>query len=397
MDEDQWMEAIVDEQATHSPHGGHDIRPGYHGAPWDHRPPPGHVSLTSAPVVVFIRERIQRVSTGKVIIYANVVRQVVDIAQELQCEAYYSRQIDKPSILQRFTQGQTRCIIHVGMPRSLLDYTQESGCAGRDGEASEAIIIQPEGSQHPGLDTSPTIPHWWRNIWITVDRYQRQYCQDQNPEEVPCDGCHPDWHSVSIVKAEGSMVDLVIIESPPLSHPNYIRSSPGGGSDSPTYSPPSIKIDYPSSSNASPASFQSQPPWIDVAEQQRQRIQVQRQAAVDSQQRTQDAQQWLDKEFIKSQAPQWQRQCYICTVQGHAWNKHDLYSCRGPASQTAKQWMVEIRQKIRYAQFSACFRCGMPQSICNRWQVGSQATCAYHDVLIPITAAMVYGPWAEQV
>ncbi|THC88063.1 hypothetical protein EYZ11_012488 [Aspergillus tanneri] len=51
-----------------------------------------------------------RVSTGKVIIYANVVRQVVDIAQELQCEAYYSRQIDKPSILQRFTQGQTRVI-----------------------------------------------------------------------------------------------------------------------------------------------------------------------------------------------------------------------------------------------------------------------------------------------
>ena len=38
-----------------------------------------------------------------------------------------------------------RCIIHIGFPRSLLDYAQESGRAGRDQKPSKAIIIQPDG------------------------------------------------------------------------------------------------------------------------------------------------------------------------------------------------------------------------------------------------------------
>jgi superfamily II DNA helicase RecQ len=36
-----------------------------------------------------------------------------------------------------------RVIFHMGAPRTLLDYVLESARAGRDGQASEAIIIQP--------------------------------------------------------------------------------------------------------------------------------------------------------------------------------------------------------------------------------------------------------------
>lgn len=70
------------------------------------RVPGGLMWFTRAPVLAFIRERIQRAGRGKVIIYANAIWQVRELAQILQCEAYYSQQIDKPSILQRFTQGQ---------------------------------------------------------------------------------------------------------------------------------------------------------------------------------------------------------------------------------------------------------------------------------------------------
>jgi superfamily II DNA helicase RecQ len=47
-----------------------------------------------------------------------------------------------------------RCVIHVGRPRTLLDYGQESGRAGRDGLASETVIIQSRGwdTQDPWVD-----------------------------------------------------------------------------------------------------------------------------------------------------------------------------------------------------------------------------------------------------
>ena len=32
-------------------------------------------------------------------------------------------------------------VLYVGAPRSLVDYTQESGRAGRDGRASQAVIF----------------------------------------------------------------------------------------------------------------------------------------------------------------------------------------------------------------------------------------------------------------
>lgn len=43
-----------------------------------------------------------------------------------------------------------RVIIHVERPRTILDYAQESGRAGRDGMRSEAMIMDWDGG--PGVD-----------------------------------------------------------------------------------------------------------------------------------------------------------------------------------------------------------------------------------------------------
>jgi superfamily II DNA helicase RecQ len=38
--------------------------------------------------------------------------------------------------------ADVRAVIHIEAPRNLLDYAQESGRAGRDGEISKAVILQ---------------------------------------------------------------------------------------------------------------------------------------------------------------------------------------------------------------------------------------------------------------
>lgn len=182
-------------------------------------------------VTAFIQDRVRRAGTGKVIVYAPVVAHVTIMASMLGCEAYYHEQMDKAGILERFRGGPAqvvvatsalgmgvdipdiRSIIHLGRPRTLLDYAQESGRAGRDGQRSEAIIIQPasrEGAAPWEQEASVREQERVREYMQTgadqcgcrrvvldhyldgrVDGYVREACGDsdgaQGPHEARCD------------------------------------------------------------------------------------------------------------------------------------------------------------------------------------------------------------------
>jgi superfamily II DNA or RNA helicase len=191
-----------------------------------------HQWLAQPEVLQFLHRRICQARDGRVIVYAKIKSQVDAVSRELGCEAYHSTVLDRTGILQQFQRGHTRviaatsalgmgidipdirCVIHLGRPRTLLDYGQESGRAGRDGQPSEAIIIHPQGWEDPDPWINRVSDDDFERVQTymevvegvgcrryvldqyldgTVNRYTRQQCQDMDPGELPCDACNADW------------------------------------------------------------------------------------------------------------------------------------------------------------------------------------------------------------
>lgn len=154
-------------------------------------------------VARFIHQRARLGFPGRTIVYCSTIAHTYTIAGILGCESFFSNQADQDGILERFrtrpgkvlvatnTLGigidipDIRSVIHLGWPRTMLDYGQESGRARRDGQPSEAIIIQPEGFHKPPI---------WFQLPVGADEKQVQlYKADitlvQDYLNTPLSGC----------------------------------------------------------------------------------------------------------------------------------------------------------------------------------------------------------------
>lgn len=102
-------------------------------------------------------------ANSKMIVYASKIERVERLGALLQCPVYY-RSVDDRAGKRKRMEGwrngsghrvivatnalglgvdipDIRVVIHAGAPRQIRDYAQESGRAGRDGTASEAMIV----------------------------------------------------------------------------------------------------------------------------------------------------------------------------------------------------------------------------------------------------------------
>jgi superfamily II DNA helicase RecQ len=110
-------------------------------------------------VVGLIQQKMGVYGAGKTVVYCSSVLKVQELAEALDYDGYYHDAEEKEAKLQRFMIGRKQMIVatsalgmgidipdirviwHVDRPRTLLDYAQESGPAGKDGSKSEAIMV----------------------------------------------------------------------------------------------------------------------------------------------------------------------------------------------------------------------------------------------------------------
>ena len=127
-----------------------------------------------------MREAVQRIVEekkrqyplpGQIIVYCKQIQQATTLAQALGCSVFHRKvgtAEEKGRILRRFTAGaeqvitatnafglgidapSIRVVIHVGLRPSMKQYAQESGRAGRDERASEAIIMRANWTDEQG-------------------------------------------------------------------------------------------------------------------------------------------------------------------------------------------------------------------------------------------------------
>ncbi|EED17274.1 DNA helicase recq1, putative [Talaromyces stipitatus ATCC 10500] len=289
----------------------------------------------------------------------------VEIAHQLQCPAYHSKTVDRRGVLASFCQQKQgvmvatsalgmgidipdiQMVVHVGPTRTLLDYGQESGRAGRDGRPSLAVMLIDGSGQGVGypevvdervrqyIDGRCRRRTLDRYLDGMVDGYEWEQCEEG---EAPCDQCRGAT-PVSKVDVDGEEEDPSDLEGMEEADDNHKDNK-----------------------------RQHRPP---------------------------------------QGHKRWAGQCRICELE-HQPNNHSIDECSHPHAHKAQQWAQVITARITsqsrgkgrsgYEPYAACFHCHSPQWICQRWESngsgGYQSTqkpCQYEFIAVQVMAQLLHG------
>ena len=328
---------------------------------------------------------------GKVIVYCHERAITDSLSKSLHCAAYHSKVIDREGVLERFISSDNGTVVatsslglgvdapgvdavlHAGAPRSLEDYAQESGRAGRDGRVSQAVIFLANRLNAPAdsdkgrraalleyIQREANVKTCRR---VVLDKYMdgkkdRLGCTDS---EEPCDVC-----AAKRLDRQGANTASAVQH-----------------------------LDMPVLSDADEAEFAIQEARMSV---QRSKVT----ASVRAEQ--------LTLEQLRHCLIWWTTHCPICMAQASE-ASHDIRTCTAPLAATVRDSATRLRSMLHFAKFSGCYYCMVPQELCSRWTKDPKwgwkrsgvEQCQYNELVLSVilgtTAAMgdVEQAWLQRL
>jgi hypothetical protein len=109
---------------------------------------------------------------------------------------------------------------------------------------------------------------------------------------------------------------------------------------------------------------------------------------------------WMDREQIERELAQWKGICVVCMAEGKE-NKHSVSHCEEEKGKMAENERQFAQKTIRYEPYSGCYKCGVPQDICQRFEdnghggfqlkVGPDSSCQFYGVVFGMLYGIKYG------
>lgn len=359
-------------------------------------------------------------SRGKVIIYGGTIKRVEQITAILGCVGYWrgvgsakekARRVEEwrnskggkagwiasTNALGMGIDDPGVClVVHAGIPRQLVNVVQESGRGGRGGQRSESVVVV-------------------RRSWLVQQRQQKE--QEKEKQLRGKKSGQPDqwaWDDDVIEFAEGKRCRREVLDREMDGNKDRIGCVEGEEACDVCQGHRVARAMH-ELTECEPWWENEEGEWVDrVEEDEEERREAEIEADYQRSQRpirenernreVQVMRETAELHQFEDMLAAWAGRCAVCMMQGADEVEHRMEVC--PERNTWKWESVqkgvedvteEMITKQRFARFSACFDCALPQAICCQWVEASNdgrlfkrdrtKKCQYPGVLFEILVA----------
>lgn len=379
-------------------------------------------------VTELVERKIRQYREGQIIVYCKRVEQARHIADVLGCSVYHRQAGNveqKRAILQRLTgekervftatnalglgvdAPRIRVVIHVGIREKIKQYGQESGRAGRDGQPSEAILLQStwidertgQEKQEQGWRAEAAMKTFIKGEMcrrVPLDRHldgniERTACQ---VGEEKCDVCRG--------KPRGNKRRRIRVHTEEERRVQP-RLEEGGEERARQHEEEAYKErefrhgeEVEGRRRGEGEAHQKQEAKARQQERQKER---QRQWIVQRRQNDTRVQAQVSVEQLDAILQHWKGRCSICVVHGEEQGHRSWRECPSPMHERVEKIWQAIRT-VHFQAHSGCFWCKAPQAVCHQWENVSHSgpmrfkkrpgqECQFRGVMQDVIAAIV--------